>query len=441
MNRHSGIHLNESEIGRYFVYMYPPLVHWAKSETPSYLDALNQKPTSDPLLVYIHVPFCSKRCSFCYYAISTGASRQDADDFLDLVKKELELYSLKSALGTKRPTCIYIGGGTPSNLSVKQIDRLFSLLNQAFDLRYIQELTFECAPLSATPDKLRALKNHGVNRITLGIQQFDNTVLKNNGRIHRQEVAVQALHAIGDTQFAGVNVDFIAGLIDQTDESFEASLKTLLLPEFQHVTSVTVYPLQVLVHAPISQEAKNSSHRLSAFETRMARLQRGIELLEAGGFQRSTAYSLIRGPSENHYLYQKLQYQGANLIGIGPSAISYVNGVHAYNSNPWNGRYRDQLLQGQLPTELAYRLRPEDALTRELVLQLRVGSVDLAHLTKKYLVSPDGLFNGLIQTLEVNGILNRKDEILSTTKQAWSRIDAYLPNFYAEKFRGPSLIF
>ncbi|MGE3343528.1 MAG: radical SAM protein, partial [Vicinamibacterales bacterium] len=182
----------ETEVGSYFVANYPPFSVWTPEAVVT--DALPALRTSSqegessrrvPLGLYLHVPFCRKRCHFCYFRVYTNKNAQEVESYLELLAREWELYSSSPTLAGRPLDFVYFGGGTPSFLSTQQLERLVTRLTATTPWTQAEEITFECEPGTLTEPKLAAIRRFGVTRLSLGVENFSDDILEKNGRAHR----------------------------------------------------------------------------------------------------------------------------------------------------------------------------------------------------------------------------------------------------------------
>src|SRR5438270_11306167 len=172
-------------LGNYFVANYPPFSFWKPDYLPDAHAALHATPEpSTPLGLYLHIPFCRKRCKFCYFRVYTDKNARDVEVYLDALAKEIELYSRLPIVGGRPFHCVYFGGGTPSYLSATQLRKLAEHLRQHISWDEAAEVTFECEPGTLQQHKLETLKEIGITRLSLGVENFDYHILEYNGRAH-----------------------------------------------------------------------------------------------------------------------------------------------------------------------------------------------------------------------------------------------------------------
>jgi oxygen-independent coproporphyrinogen-3 oxidase len=183
----------ETTVGNYFVSNYPPFSFWKTDAVPELLAATEKAPTpGTPLGLYVHIPFCRKRCHFCYFRVYTDKDASAIRNYIDAVIKEFTLYAGKPFIGGRKPNFIYFGGGTPSYLSVDQLKHLTDEMKRLLPWDEVEEVTFEAEPGTLTDHKLKAICELGVTRLSLGVENFDDHILEINGRAHHSKEIVRA---------------------------------------------------------------------------------------------------------------------------------------------------------------------------------------------------------------------------------------------------------
>src|SRR5919108_5144291 len=217
-------HLEQTEVGSYFVANYPPFSVWTPSGACTALEALDRQPGSVPLGLYLHIPFCRKRCHFCYFRVYTDKNAQEVNDYLDVLAREWELCAAKPAIAGRPLNFVYFGGGTPSFLSTKQLEGLVGRLSALTPWKDAEEVTFECEPGTLTEAKLSAIRGIGVTRLSLGVENFDDEILELNGRAHRSPEIGRAYAFARSLAFPQINIDLIAGMLGETEENWRACI-------------------------------------------------------------------------------------------------------------------------------------------------------------------------------------------------------------------------
>src|SRR3990170_7591064 len=176
---------NKTEVGNYFVSNYPPFSQWNPEYVPAAIEVLDRPPrTEDPLGLYLHIPFCRKRCKFCYFKVFTEKNSAEVERYLAALAREIELVSQLPVMGGRPFRFVYFGGGTPSFLSSRQLERLVDRLRANVSWDAAEEVTFECEPGTLSEAKIETLREIGVTRLSLGVEHFDDWILRENGRAH-----------------------------------------------------------------------------------------------------------------------------------------------------------------------------------------------------------------------------------------------------------------
>ena len=231
--------------GNYFVSAYPPFSCWAKENVVAAERVLDTPAVSAegvPLGLYLHIPFCVRRCQYCYYLSYVGRSHEQIDRYLDALITEAAIYADARALAGRHVTFVYFGGGTPSFLSPKQLTRLVDRLRANISWDQAEEVTFECEPGTLSETKVHTLRDLGITRLSLGVEHFDDEVLRENGRAHESKEIYKAWPWIQKAGFYNINLDLIAGMVGDTDEKWKETVRRTVELE---PDSVTIYQMEL----------------------------------------------------------------------------------------------------------------------------------------------------------------------------------------------------
>ena len=424
--------VEDTEVGSYFVANYPPFSVWSTDAVASSaLPALASEPTDAALGMYLHIPFCRKRCHFCYFRVYTGKNASDVQGYLDVLVREWELYAAQPAVAARPLDFIYFGGGTPSFLSVRQLRGLVERLQAATPWSSAQEVTFECEPGTLTEPKLAAIRALGVTRLSLGIENFDDRILEINGRAHRSAEIFRAYNFARSIEFPQINIDLIAGMLGETHENWKVCVdKTIeLSPD-----SVTIYQMELPFNTTISSDLLKGSGQfeqaVAPWATKRQWVREAFEALERAGYTVGSAYTAVKDPSRTKFIYRDRLWQGADLIGLGVASFGHVSGVHVQNLDSW-GTYAEAVNAGRLPLNRAYRPTEEERLIRELVLQLKLGAIRPAYFQTKYGVDVRSRFAPAWTSLDNDGYLAKTDgAVIGLSRGGLLRVDGLLPRFF-----------
>ena len=431
--------VEQTEVGSYFVANYPPFSVWnAAAVTTEARPALASPPVPGvPLGIYLHIPFCRKRCHFCYFRVYTDRNAREVESYLDRLAREWELYAPMPALAGRPIDFVYFGGGTPSFLSTTQLARLVERLTEATPWRNAEEITFECEPGTLTEAKLAAIKDMGVTRLSLGVENFDDRILELNGRAHRSPEIGRAYAFARSLGFPQINIDLIAGMLGETDENWRACIeRTLALDP----DSVTIYQMELPYNTTISSDLLKGTHQfaesVASWATKRRWVDEAFAALERAGYHVGSAYTAVKDRETARFVYRDRLWQGADLVGLGVASFGHVNGVHMQNMDTWE-KYAAALERDEVPLGRAYRPTAEERLIREFVLQLKRGSLAPAYFTRKYGVDVLDRFADGIRSLRSAGYLAHADrDTVALTREGLLRVDVLLPRFFLPQHLG-----
>lgn len=424
-------------VGSYFVANYPPFSVWTSEAIAEARTVLAAAPAPEvPLGLYLHIPFCRKRCHFCYFRVYTNKNAREVEEYLDLLVREWEMYASAPAIAGRDVHFVYFGGGTPSFLSTTQLEGLVSRLTRHASWDRAREITFECEPGTLSESKLAALRGFGVTRLSLGVENFDDRILEINGRAHRSpEIFRVYTHARG-LGFPQINIDLIAGMLGETDENWRACIeRTLALSP----DSVTIYQMELPYNTTISGNLLKGTGDMGAvadWETKRRWVSEAFEALERAGYHVGSAYTAVKDPSTATFVYRDRLWEGADLVGIGVASFGHVNGVHVQNLDTWE-KYSAALLTGELPLGRAYRPSVDEQLIREFVLQMKRGAVRPAYFEEKYGADPLVRFRDQLASLQGAGVLAELSaDRIALTRAGLMRVDALLHRFFLPEHTG-----
>jgi oxygen-independent coproporphyrinogen-3 oxidase len=428
----------ETEVGSYFVANYPPFSVWSKEEVErSARPAMQIKPTPGvPLGLYLHIPFCRKRCHFCYFRVYTDKNADEINLYLDTLVREQELYAHLPAYENRPLNFVYFGGGTPSFLSTPQLESLVTRLTRVMPWKDAEEITFECEPGTLTEHKLAAISRLGITRLSLGIENFDDSILEINGRAHRSPEIFRSYESARKLGFPQINVDLIAGMLGETEDNWMACIdKTVdLAPD-----SITIYQMELPYNTTISKDVLTGSGQfrqpLATWATKRNWVRMAFEKLQDAGYHVASAYTLVREPSKK-FIYTQRVWQGADMLALGVASFGHINGVHVQNLDSWDA-YNSAVQRGEIPLSRAYRPSAEERMIREFILQLKRGSLRPAYFRDKYNVQVSERFHAQLDSLEAEGYLTEaNDQTVALSREGLLRVDSLLPRFFLPQHTG-----
>jgi len=425
-----------TEVGSYFISNYPPFSQWQSDFVPAAMEALNADPlqtANTPLGLYIHIPFCRKRCKFCYFRVYTNQNAKAIEDYVKALIQELELISQRSAIGNRDLLFVYFGGGTPSYLSSKQLRSLRDRMSEYISWDRAKEVTFECEPGTLSMEKLETLRDIGITRISLGVENFDDKILEENGRAHLSPEVMRAYEWIRQVGFPQVNIDLIAGMVGETDENWSRCIDRAL--EMQP-DNITIYQMELPFNTVYSKEMREQGAQspVADWPTKRRWVSEAMDRLMAAGYHISSGNELIKNPATDHFVYRDNVWRGCDLIATGVSSFGHFQGVHYQNLDRIED-YMETVNRGELPINRALKPTAHQLLIRELVLLMKEGQVELGRLNQKYGVSIQQDFATALKNQQAAGYLNLEGDILKLTRKGLLQVDSLLPEYFEPQHR------
>jgi oxygen-independent coproporphyrinogen-3 oxidase len=424
----------KTEVGNYFVSNYPPFSQWKPENIPDAINALNQAPrVEQPLGLYIHIPFCRKRCKFCYFKVYTDKNASEIEVYLNALIRENEIYSRMPALQGRQLRLAYFGGGTPSYISEKQLRHLVEGLNRHVSWANAEEVTFECEPGTLRKSKLETLKEIGVTRLSLGVEHFNDDILAANGRAHLSAEIYRAYEWAREVDFPQINIDLIAGMMGESDERWRDAVGRALDLE---PDSVTIYQMELPYNTVISRDMieKGLDSPIADWATKRRWLDYAYEQFQARGYRIASAYTLATTKKTCRFIYTDSLWHGGDMIGLGVSSFSHFDGVHYQNIHNFEDYVRD-LEGGKLPLWRALALTSKQRLIREMILQLKTGALDADYFDNKFGVDVWREFQPVYERLRGEEFLNRHNGTIELTRRGLLQVDHLLSEFFEPELK------
>ena len=428
--------LKETEIGSVFVSNYPPYSFWGKDRVPEAIKILNapvQSSIGTPLGLYLHIPFCRKRCKFCYFRVYTDKNSSDIQTYLDALAREVELYSEMPKILRRPLRFVYFGGGTPSYISAKHLRTLVGRVKAAMPWDDAEEIAFECEPGTLTRTRLEAIKEIGVTRLSLGVENLNDVVLKENGRAHLSGEVYEVVPWIKDLGFNQVNVDLIAGMVGERWETWQDTVKKTIDLD---ADSVTVYQMELPYNTVYSKDilGKGMDKSVADWKTIREWHNYAFDQLASAGHKISSAYTMVKKDKPVKFVYRDAVWNGSDMIGAGVASFSHISGVHFQNDASWD-EYIGSLNVNRLPINRAFATTPKEHLTREMILQLKLGKIETGYFQEKFDTDILEAFSPTYEKLRNEGMLTFNTDEVKLTRKGLLRIDQLLPEFYARKYQ------
>ncbi|MDF9408337.1 radical SAM family heme chaperone HemW [Pelotomaculum isophthalicicum JI] len=359
--------------------------------------------------LYIHVPFCVRKCRYCDF-ISYPYEDGAAGIYLDSLSKEIEMYGNILPEREKVLASVFIGGGTPTCLPAEKLVFILETVRKVFYLLPECEITVEANPGTVNQESLALLRKSGVNRLSLGVQAFQDSILSVLGRIHTAAEATGAVHAAREAGFENLNLDLIYGIPGQTGEDWLESLNQVANLDPEHIA---VYGLQLEAGTPLEQAVSCGGLKPCSEDLDLFMYQTAIDYLTSRGYVHYEISNFARSGRES--VHNLTYWLNQAYLGFGPAAHSYLRNERFANESTVSG-YAGSLVQGKLPvaSRETGTIRNEMAETMFLGLRLLRG-VDLEAFYQRFGRRAEDIYRAEIASLREAGLVDLADGYLRLT--------------------------
>lgn len=314
--------------------------------------------------VYIHIPFCHQICNYCDFN-KVFFKNQPVDEYIEALGREMEMTVAQMPEAFSNIETIFLGGGTPTALSAKQIEKLLSLITKHIPMSSVKEFSSEANPDELTIDKLQALYNGGVNRLSMGVQSFDQSLLKKIGRTHSNEHVYETIQNAKNVGFKNISIDLMYGLPGQTMEQWQETLEKALALKLPHYSaySLIVEPKTIFY----IQYAKGKLH-LPTEDLEADMYGVLMDTMEAHGLKQ---YEISNFANEGYEsTHNKIYWDNDEYAGFGAGAHGYLEGVRYSNVAPIK-KYIDTVMAGERPLLHEHEVTGDEKLEEQMFLGLR----------------------------------------------------------------------
>ena len=355
------------------------------------------------LELYIHIPFCVKKCAYCDF-LSSSQDEETIEQYVVSLLDEIRAHGSKSSYEV---TSIFIGGGTPSVLAEPQIKQVMETLYDVFRIKQDAEITIEANPGTVTREKLLTYRSCGINRISFGLQSANNEELKLLGRIHTYEDFLESFHLARECGFDNVNVDLISAIPKQTVASWEETLRSVIKLNPEHISAYSLIVEEGTPFAKVYGEGCPGEQDLPSEEDERTIYYRTEELLKVEGYHRYEISNYAKAGKEcRHNLgyWERKEY-----LGIGLGSASLINNVRYSNISDLtyyieNAKHIDKI------QEVVQVLSAKEQMEEFMFLGLRkMGGVSEREFEKRFGVDIDEVYGKQLKKLIIEDLIERKD--------------------------------
>ena len=373
---------------------------------------MQTKPTS----AYVHIPFCTQICYYCDFS-KVFIKNQPVDSYLEHLIEEYDSYDIKKL------RTLYIGGGTPTALSAPQLAFLLEKLTDKLDLSYLEELTIEANPGDLDQEKIAVLKASPVNRVSLGVQTFDDHMLKQIGRSHLEKDIYDNIANLKKAGFDNISIDLIYALPKQTMEDVKINVAKAIALDIPHMS---LYSLILENHTVFMNRMRRGKLPLPKEELEAEMFDYIIAELEKAGFEHYEISNFSKPGFESRH--NLMYWDNAEYYGVGAGASGYVDGVRYKNHGPIR-HYLQAVEAGDARVQEEV-LTLNEKMEEEMFLGLRKKSgVSKKRFEEKFGISFEGQYGAVVSDLTEQGLLVADRDVVRMTKQG-----LFLGDTVAEKF-------
>lgn len=387
-----------------FISQYPPLNYMNKGE-------VNDIWRREIIHLYIHIPYCVKKCGFCYYKSVASSDGSVPEEYVSALKKEIRAYALMPEIQSKNVRSLYIGGGTPTLLSEEQMGSLLSLVMQCFNFTSDFEFCSEAYPGPETTfSKINVLKSFGLQRLSLGCQSLDEEVLKANECNHDTKEFYTVFELARKAEIRTINIDLMSGLVGQSIESFMATINEIikLKPE-----NISIYKMEVYLNNAIYKRLRQGSITLISDEDEINYVKRGYARLLEMGYSFANHYNFMIAPEHDHIQRRGL-WNGEDMLGVGASAHSCMNSF-MFQDEPRIDNYIESLNRGEMPVVRAHEISKKEEMVQRVVLGLKNLKICRIQFLREFGMEIMDVFPEQFKMLEKEGFVKIKDNAIEST--------------------------
>jgi oxygen-independent coproporphyrinogen-3 oxidase len=282
--------------------------------------------------------------------------------------------------------------------------------------------------------KLKALREIGVTRLSLGVENFDDHILEINGRAHRSKEIERAYGYAKELGFPQINIDLISGMVEETEENWKDCVQKAIALD---PDSITIYQMEVPYNTTIYKEMKEQGKLVAPvadWETKRRWVKEAYASLEQVGYTVGSAYTAIKDKAKTQFMYRDRLWAGADLISLGVASFGHINGVHYQNEHNFEP-YMEKLQQGEAPVFRALTPTDEERLVREVILKMKLGSISVAYYQEKFGVNILEKFAAPLKTIQDWGYLTIDGDTIRLNRDGLLQVDRLIHEFFLEQHR------
>ena len=423
--------------------LYAPVITYPAMSMmkPASVDSLlaHSPEVSETVALYVHIPFCITRCLFCHWVVKLGSDEDEMGRYLECLNLELVRYRERLNRDRIAVSSILVGGGTPSLLGPGHIERFIEILQTNLDLSGCKQFSFEGEPSTFLGDlgaeRLRALKAGGVDRISMGVQSFEDELLKKNARHHTAKQARESIERIHEFGIESVSIDMIYGLTGQTLDNWVHSLEEAI------ASGADAWQLYRLRIAPcgdrpggVVRHASRNPDQYSTVDQTLVMKMLGIEMSENAGFLQHYTRIFARGPEHISYYLHDVNARLSDVIGVGISSWGNIDNTYLLNIGNDFPRYFEAVEGGGFSVDRGMVRNADEEARHAFILQLKNWKVDYGLFRARTGRNPRDCFGGTIDKMLGLRLISEDEEGIALTERGRFYADQVVAQFTSAEF-------
>jgi oxygen-independent coproporphyrinogen-3 oxidase len=384
---------------------YPAFRQWKRSAVGDLL-------TEKLLNIYVHIPFCTQRCAFCYYKTVDLKEHPEVEGYVAALCKEIEMATKRFHLGERKVASIYFGGGTPTLLKEHHFEQLVECLHNNFKIDNPQ-FTVEAEPLTVSESKMNALTKLGVNRVSMGVQSFCDDIIQLSGRGHNEKQALRAIKIARQAGDWSINIDLLSGLAGETEKTWARSVECALSTG---VESITVYKMEAFSNTEVYKSGvREKTMQLPSDEQEMKFMKYAMEQFEQANYQ---PYCFFTFTKNGHYVneYNQSIFETTDLYGFGASAYGVLGDTLLQNTIDLE-KYTATVEAGEIPLARGHHLNSLEKMRREVLLGMKLLRLNLRDFHKRHGFNLESLCASTLKQLEGEEFVSLSEHEIELTSK------------------------
>jgi oxygen-independent coproporphyrinogen-3 oxidase len=384
---------------------YPFYKYWNNGHNDQLL-------SGEGLNIYIHIPFCIQICDYCFYMKEIIKSREQVDEYVEGLCQEIRLVSERFSLRNRQVNSIYIGGGTPSVLTEKQFNKLAEALHRHHRIED-PEFAFEAEPGTFNRSKLDWWKAGGINRLSMGVQSFDDEVIRLSSRKHTAAQAIQSIRIVQDTGGFKINIDLLSGLAGESVATWEKSVATAIE---QGTDMLTVYKMKTYANTNFFKKGVHGNEiQLPSEVFEIDLMERAIQAILGAGYTLWSTFAFTRNNAQSKYI--EYTWRGQDMIAYGASSFGKIGNLNYQNLNNV-AQYVQKVKAGDIPVYRTFPMSYKDMIVKEILLcAVRLFSYSKKEFVDKFGFDYFHLVPETIEELRRKGYITDEEDELVLTRQ------------------------